>query len=177
MPTTAWRVGTSCLVCGAMAGKVRLRPKRPRWRMRWQGQLKYSRQLLYLCFCSVLISRRVIAIPRRSFSSGTERSPPGAFDNLIVGAFDRFLALPAVIAKTFGRPSAIFAPILAAQKNDDGEPYDYVRPLASIEPTAISLGLPVHASIGVDNIDDLKETPNSPPTERHSLHCLGTQAN
>jgi hypothetical protein len=80
--------------------------------------------------------------------------PNGGLGQLNCRGLNRSLALPAVIAKTFGRPSAIFAPNPADQKNDDGEPYDYVRPLATIEPTAISLGLPVHASIGVDNIDD-----------------------
>jgi hypothetical protein len=58
---------------------------------------------------------------------------------------NRALALPTVIQKKFGRPNVIFAPNPSEQVTEDGEKYDYVRPLATIEPTAISFGLPVHA--------------------------------
>src|ERR1700756_5865961 len=37
-----------------------------------------------------------------------------------------------------------------------GLAYDYVRPLATIEPTAIAAGLPVDASIGLTDIATLK---------------------
>jgi hypothetical protein len=76
---------------------------------------------------------------------------------------NRALALPAVIGKTFGRPDAIFAPDPAEAKEDSGQPYDYVRPLATIEPTAIAFGLPVDASIGVSNVDALRQRLETPP--------------
>jgi hypothetical protein len=88
--------------------------------------------------------------------------PNAGLGQLDCQGLNRALALPAVIAETFGRPSAVFAPNPADQKNDDGEPYDYVRPLATIEPTAIFFGLPVNASIGVSNIDGLKEALEQP---------------
>jgi hypothetical protein len=75
---------------------------------------------------------------------------------------NRALALPAVIGKTFGRPDAIFAPDPAKMKKDHGQPYDYVRPLATIEPTAIAFGLPVDASIGVSDIETLKQKIEAP---------------
>src|SRR5277367_623741 len=56
---------------------------------------------------------------------------------------NRALALPAVIGKELGEPTAIFAPDPAQSKEDHGQPYNYVRPLATIEPTAIAFGLPV----------------------------------
>ena len=68
----------------------------------------------------------------------------------------RALALPGVIERMFGRPAAIFAPNPSAQKIDQGVAYDYVRPLATIEPTAIAAGLPVDASIGLTDIATLK---------------------
>ena len=68
---------------------------------------------------------------------------------------NRALALPAVIAKQFGRPDAIFAPDPAQPVSGNGQ-FDYVRPLATIEPTAIAFGLPVDASIGVYNLDALR---------------------
>jgi hypothetical protein len=75
---------------------------------------------------------------------------------------NRSLALPAVIAKGFGRPDVIFAPDPAETKNDNGQPYDYVRPLATIEPTAVAFGLPVDASIGVSNVDALRQRLEAP---------------
>ena len=69
---------------------------------------------------------------------------------------NRALALPAVIRKQFGRPDAIFAPDPAQAVNENGQSY-YVRPLATIEPTAIAFGLPVDASIGVFNLDALRQ--------------------
>ena len=72
--------------------------------------------------------------------------PDKGLGQLDCQGLNRALALPPVIAKTFGRPSAIFAPDPSRQKQDDGVSYDYVRPLATIEPTAIFFGLPVNAS-------------------------------
>ena len=38
-------------------------------------------------------------------------------------------------------------PILQSQKEDSGKSYYYVRPLATVEPTAIQFGLPVDTSL------------------------------
>jgi hypothetical protein len=70
---------------------------------------------------------------------------------------NRALALPAVIGKKFGKPDVIVAPDPAELKEDLGHPYNYVRPLATIEPTAIVFGLPIDASIGVSNIEALRQ--------------------
>src|SRR6516162_11006019 len=69
---------------------------------------------------------------------------------------NRALALPAVVSKQFGKPDAIFAPDPAKSKADHGHLYNYVRPLATIEPTAIAFGLPIDASIGVADLDALR---------------------
>ena len=75
---------------------------------------------------------------------------------------NRALALPAVIAQKFGRPDAIFAPDPAQPIAGNGQ-FDYVRPLATIEPTAITFELPVDASIGVFNLDALRYKLEFPP--------------
>jgi len=75
---------------------------------------------------------------------------------------NRALALPAFIAAQFGKPAAIFAPNPADQKKDDGKPYDYVRPLVTIEPTAIMFGLPVHAEIGFADVAALRTALEAP---------------
>lgn len=75
---------------------------------------------------------------------------------------NRALALPPVIEKTFGKPAVIFAPDPSQQKEDEGASYDYVRPLATIEPTAIFFGLPVSASFGLTNISGLQAAIEQP---------------
>ncbi|MGD0430195.1 MAG: histidine phosphatase family protein [Acetobacteraceae bacterium] len=88
--------------------------------------------------------------------------PPSGLGQLNCQGLNRALALPPVIKKAFGTPAAIFAPNPSEQKTDDGKLYDYVRPLATIEPAAIAFGLPIHSEIGQSRIDDLQRQLNSP---------------
>jgi len=83
--------------------------------------------------------------------------PADGLGQLNCQGLNRALALPFVIARLFGKPDAVFAPDPADAKKDYGRPYNYVRPLATIEPTAIMFGLPVDASIGVSNLDALRQ--------------------
>jgi hypothetical protein len=82
--------------------------------------------------------------------------PSNGLGQLDCQGLNRALALPQVIAKTFGRPAAVFAPDPSQQRKDDGVAYDYVRPLATIEPTAIFFGMPINAHFGVSNTDGLR---------------------
>jgi hypothetical protein len=88
--------------------------------------------------------------------------PHGGLGQLNCQGLNRALALPSVIAKTFGRPDAIFAPDPDEQVKDAEERFDYVRALATIEPTAISFGLPVNVSIGVSDADALRDALEQP---------------
>jgi hypothetical protein len=88
--------------------------------------------------------------------------PADGLGQLNCQGLNRALALPAVIGKLFGRPDAVFAPDPAQSKEDYGHLYNYVRPLATIEPTAIVFGLPVDASIGVADLDALRHKLVSP---------------
>jgi hypothetical protein len=88
--------------------------------------------------------------------------PADGLGQLNCQGLNRALALPAVIEKLFGRPDAIFAPDPAQSKDDHGRPYNYVRPLATIEPTAIVFGLPVDAGIGFSDLDALRHKLESP---------------
>jgi hypothetical protein len=81
--------------------------------------------------------------------------PPEGLGQLNCQGLNRALALPPVLLKAFGRPAAIFAPNPAEQKTDNGILYNYIRPLATIEPTAIAFGMPVHTDIGQSQIDAL----------------------
>jgi hypothetical protein len=81
--------------------------------------------------------------------------PASGLGQLTCQGLNRALALPRVIEAKYGRPAAVFAPDPAKKKDDRGTKYDYVRPLATIEPTAIYFGLPVDASIGFKQDDKL----------------------
>jgi hypothetical protein len=82
--------------------------------------------------------------------------PEGGFGQLNCQGLNRALALPSAIANSFGRPEAIFAPNPSLPKEDAGKLYDYIRPLATIEPTAIQFGLPVDVSVGFDDREGLQ---------------------
>jgi hypothetical protein len=72
---------------------------------------------------------------------------------LNVRGLNRSLALPQVLLKKFGRPQFIFAPDPAAMINSaGGARYCYIRPLATIEPTAIFCGMPVNTQFGFQDI-------------------------
>jgi hypothetical protein len=73
--------------------------------------------------------------------------PKGGFGQLTCQGLNRTLALAPMIAQSFGKPDAIFAPNPSHPKMDAGVPYDYVRPLATVEPTAVLFGLPVDVSL------------------------------
>lgn len=88
--------------------------------------------------------------------------PALGLGQLTCQGLNRAIALPAVIAKKFGKPDAIFAPDPAQAISENGQFY-YVRPLATVEPTAIAFGLPVDASIGVFNLDALRQKLEFPP--------------
>jgi len=92
--------------------------------------------------------------------------PEAGLGQLNCQGLNRALALPRVIESRFGKPDVIFAPSPAQQKSDLGKRYDYVRPLATIEPTAIYFGMPVDASLGVSQIDDLRQALLAPAYRR-----------
>ncbi|PRX34545.1 hypothetical protein B0G75_102580 [Paraburkholderia sp. BL18I3N2] len=81
--------------------------------------------------------------------------PAQGYGQLNCQGLNRALALPAVIAAKFGKPDAIYAPDPGQQKDDSGKPYYYIRPLATIEPTAIQFQMPVQTPYGFAQIDQL----------------------
>lgn len=84
--------------------------------------------------------------------------PKGGLGQLTCKGLNRALALPDVLAAKFGTPNYLFAPD-PAQKVDDYTlgGYSYVRPLATIEPTAVRLGMSVNTQLGYKQIDKLQK--------------------
>jgi hypothetical protein len=86
--------------------------------------------------------------------------PPAGLGQLTCRGLNRSLALAPLLIARYGKPEAIYAPDPADEIKDGifGPRYSYVRPLATIEPTAIRLGMPVNTQIGYDQIAELQQT-------------------
>lgn len=82
--------------------------------------------------------------------------PAQGLGQLTCRGLNRALALPEVLSTKFGKPDLLYAPDPAEQVHDPGGVFSYVRPLATIEPTAIKLGMSVNAQIGFTQIDKLE---------------------
>lgn len=80
--------------------------------------------------------------------------PQGGLGQLSCKGLNRALSLPKVLLGKFGKPQYIFAPN-PTEKVDDAK-YFYVRPLVTIEPTAIYCGLPVNTQYGYLEIQALQ---------------------
>lgn len=86
--------------------------------------------------------------------------PKGGLGQLSCKGLNRALALPKVLLEKFGAPQFIFAP--NPSEKVDGAKYFYVRPLVTIEPTAIRCGLPVNTEFGYLEIEGLENELNEP---------------
>ncbi len=78
---------------------------------------------------------------------------------------NRALALPRLLIGRFGRADAVFAPNPSVKVREGAltsKQYSYVRPLATIEPTAVALGLPVNTQIGFPDIAGLQAAVTAP---------------
>lgn len=82
--------------------------------------------------------------------------PPDGLGQIDCKGLNRALALPGLLIGRYGKPDYIYAPNPADQNRDHGSNYSYVRPLATIEPTAVRAGLPVNTQIGYTHIDQLQ---------------------
>jgi hypothetical protein len=78
--------------------------------------------------------------------------PPEGLGQLNCQGLNRAIALPWVLMSRYGKADALFAPDPGKMVDDHGQLYDYVRPLATIEPTAVALGRPVNTRFGFKDI-------------------------
>ena len=97
--------------------------------------------------------------------------PPGGLGQLTCRGLNRALALPDVLLPRYGRPQFFFAPN-PTQKVDSTNGYYYVRPLATIEPTAIRCGLPVNTEFGFLEIEALEKELEKPAYQNASVFVV-----
>jgi hypothetical protein len=95
--------------------------------------------------------------------------PTAEYGQLNCRGLNRALALPKVLIKNYGRADFIFAPDPAKKISKNGVDYSYTRALATIEPTAIELGLPVETKFGYKQIGLLEKELLGPRYKRSLL--------
>lgn len=83
--------------------------------------------------------------------------PEGGYGQLSCKGLNRSLALIKTLPAKFGKADQIYAPSTASQKRDPAGTFNYIRPLATIEPTAIAQGLPVNTAFDMLAIDGLQQ--------------------
>ncbi len=93
--------------------------------------------------------------------------PTQGLGQLTCQGLNRSLALAPLLLSRYGKPAAIYATNPAILKKDNGIPYAYVRPLATIEPLAIRVGLPVNVEWGMSDIEPLAARILASPTGIH----------
>jgi hypothetical protein len=129
----------------------------------WLRRLASSDGVMACCAALVAAVSMTAAPHAFADSAGTEtivfvrhgEKPDQGLGQLDCQGLNRALSLPAVIAAKFGKPAAVYAPDPGEQKEDHGRRYYYVRPLATIEPTAIQFQLPIQTPFGLSHIDEL----------------------
>lgn len=122
---------------------------------------------------AILLISAIVAIPLQAqetiIAIRHGEKPPGGLGQLTCQGLNRALALPKILIGRYGKPDAIYAPDPAVEVNDHSNNlYSYVRPLITIEPTAIALGMPVNAQIGFTDIAGLQSALTA-PANAHAL--------
>lgn len=82
--------------------------------------------------------------------------PSGGYGQLTCQGLNRALALPDVLLGKFGTPTYLYAPNPAVQIADSAGAFYYVRPIATIEPTAIRTVRNVRTKYGYNDIASLE---------------------
>jgi hypothetical protein len=108
-----------------------------------------------LACCLTLAATRAFADVTLVLFRHAEK-PAAGLGQLSCQGLNRALALPRVLLANFGRPAAIYAPNPGVTKEDEGVAFNYLRPLATVEPTAIRAGLPVDTSLAWNDIAHLQ---------------------
>jgi len=119
--------------------------------------------------CSLLLACAPACADTRLVMFRHAEKPAAGLGQLSCQGLNRALALPAVLLAAYGKPAALYAPDPGVAKEDGGVSYNYLRPLATIEPTAIRAGLPVNTAWGWNDIAHLQAELLKPSHEGQTL--------
>ena len=94
--------------------------------------------IILVLYCAQASSSETVLLFRHG------EKPEAGLGQLTCQGLQRALALPSVLIPRYGRPRELLAPNPAELKPDRGGFFAYIRPLATLEPTAIRLEMPVN---------------------------------
>lgn len=129
-------------------------------RLSWVRQILLPSLILSFTWCwSPILAAESPAAGETIVMIRHGEKPTAGHGQLSCRGLNRALALAPLLIGRYGRADAIYAPDPAVQirENNVGPMYSYVRPLATIEPTAIRLGVPVNTQIAYDHIGELRQ--------------------
>ena len=129
-----------------------------------------KKRLAVLLGCGVLTAALSARADVKLVMFRHAEKPPAGLGQLSCQGLNRALALPRVLFAAYGRPAAVYAPNPGVAKDDDGVSYNYLRPLATVEPTAIQAGLPVNTAWAWNDIADLQAELLKPSHEGQTLY-------
>jgi hypothetical protein len=84
--------------------------------------------------------------------------PAGGYGQITCQGLNRALALPDVLLAKYGKPNYIYAPNPTVKVPDPAGTFYYIRPLATIEPTAVRVGMNVWTRYGYADIAGLQSS-------------------
>jgi hypothetical protein len=130
--------------------------------------------LLFVAYYSAAVEARgqetIVAIRHAE-------KPEASLGQLTCKGLNRALALPKVLIPRYGKPDRIYAPDPATRVGQQGNlRYSYVRPLVTIEPTAIQLEMPVNALIGWKSIGKLERELTAPENANSVIYVAWEHA-
>jgi hypothetical protein len=125
---------------------------------------------LFVLGCSVLLAGAAARADVKLVMFRHAEKPAAGLGQLSCQGLNRALALPGVLLAAYGQPAALYAPNPGVAKDDKGVSYNYLRPLATIEPTAIRAGLPVNTAWGWNDIADLQDELLKPTHDGQTLY-------
>jgi hypothetical protein len=82
--------------------------------------------------------------------------PSAGYGQLTCQGLNRALALPAVLINRYGKATYAYAPDPSVKISDPAGSFYYVRPLATLEPSAIRAGISVNTHYGYNDLSGLQ---------------------
>ncbi|MGE8175297.1 histidine phosphatase family protein [Pseudomonas fluorescens] len=126
-----------------------------------------------LVFCAALLMTCVLFLALEASESraqpadGTQtlvflrhaEKPTGGLGQLNCQGLNRAIKLAELLPEKFGKANYVFAanPTRNVEEGEFDTSYSYLRPLLTISPTAIKLGLPVNIEFSANDISDLAD--------------------
>ena len=123
--------------------------------------MRFVRHLLWLGVLVLFTAQDARAEQTIVFFRHAEK-PSGGYGQLTCQGLNRALALPSVLLDRFGKPDYAYAPDPNVKISDAAGSFYYVRPLATIEPTAIRAGRSVNTHYAYTEVSSLRSLLISP---------------